>query len=286
MSILVLGGTGMVGTLVTERLLALGLHADVATREPAHARALPNGARAVRFQFEHARAEDFAGHERVFCLVPRGVTLSPEAGASFFEATVEARVARVVLMTGLGVDRAVGSMLHQLERALVASGLAHAIVRPNYVLQSFCAGPLRESLVRRSEIVVPVGDASISFVDARDVAEVAVAMLRDDRSPASALDLTGPAAITYAEIAEAMTETLGRPIHVRTLSEDDARDELARAGMARQAIETRLGLLSLARRGAFAEVTSDALRVLGHAPRTMRAFVHDYAASWREETSE
>lgn len=284
MNCFVIGGTGTVGALVVGRLASLGHRVHVATRDPARIGALPEGGRAVAFQLERVSAADFAGVDRVFCMVPRGVALSRDQEASLVSALSGARVTRVVLMTGLGVDRALGSPLHRLEGALRQSGLAHAIVRPNYIFQNLCAGVLREGIVRRDEIAVPVGDGLISFVDARDVADVAAAALLDDRTGDPAFDLTGPAAVSHGDLATAIGRAVGRAIRYRPLSDDEARVELAAAGMPSHAIEARLGFLALARRGLFASVSTDVERVLGRPPRGLASFAADHVLSWSKET--
>lgn len=283
MRCLVIGGTGTVGVLVARRLATLGHQVVVGTREPSRARELPRGATAVAFHLQEPSAAALAGVERAFCLVPRGVALSSGQELALLASLAAARVARVVLMTGLGVDRAVGSPLHRLEGALRHSGLPHAIVRPNYLFQNFCSGVLWEGIVRRDEVAVAAGEARISFVDARDVAAVAAAALLDDREPHQALDLTGPAAVSHEEIAAAIGRAAGRTIRHRPLTEDQARVELAAAGLGSQAIEARLGFLALARRGWFAPVRPDVERVLGQAPRSLEAFAADHAATWRRE---
>jgi uncharacterized protein YbjT (DUF2867 family) len=186
-------------------------------------------------------------------------------------------------MTGLGVDRAVGSPLHRLEEALRQIAIPHAIVRPNYMFQNLSGGALREGIVHRDEIALPAGDARISFVDARDVGEVAAHALLDDREDQVALDLTGPAAISYSDIAAAIGRAVQRPVRYRGLSDDEARAELSAAGMASDAIEARLGFLALAKRGLLAAVTNDVERSLGRAPRTLESFVADHVPAWSKE---
>lgn len=282
MTCLVIGGTGTVGRHVVSRLAALGHPVVVATREPA--RVVPP-VRARALQLEDLTATSFAGVERVFCMVPRALTAAREHHAALVAALAAAGVARVVLMTGFGVDRAVGSPLHALEDAIRNRGIPHAFVRPNYLFQSFAAGGLREGIARRDEVVAGVGDGRISFVDARDVGEVAAAALLDDREPARAFELTGPAAVAHAEIADAIGRAAGRVIHYRPQSEADVRAELAAAGHAPSAIAARLGFLALARDGQLARVTDDVARVLGRPPRTLEDFAADHRDAWRSEVA-
>lgn len=283
MNVLVLGGTGNVGSLVARRLLSLGHSIRIASRDPSRIGTLPVGATAAAFHLDRAVPADFDGHDRVFCLLPRGVVLSDGQRTALFAAMSVAGVRRVVLLSGLGADRATGSALHLLEQALRESGLAHAVVRPNYMFQNLCVGALREGLVHRDEIALPAAAARISFVDGQDVAEVAVEAMLDGRDEAEAFDLTGPAAVGYADIAAAIGGVVGRPIRYRSLSDDEARAELSAAGLAPEAIEARLGFSALARRGLLAAVTPDVSRVLGRAPTGLEQFAADHVSVWSRE---
>ena len=100
---------------------------------------------------------------------------------------------------------------------------------------------------------------------------------------AEAFDLTGPAAVGYADIATAIGGVVGRSIRYRSLSDDEARAELSAAGLAPEAIEARLGFAALARRGLLAAVTADVSRVLGRVPTGLGRFVADHASSWSPE---
>lgn len=284
MDCFVIGGTGTVGASLVRRLAALGHCVRVGTRRPEHVGKLPAQARAVVFDLDLVRDADFVGVDRVFCMVPRGVASTPERGAQLFLTLRRAGVAHVVLMTGLGVDKAVGSPMQRFEASLRESRLPHTIVRPNYIFHNFCAGPLREGIVRRDEIAVAVGDARVAFVDARDIAEVAAAALIDDVWAGRAFDLTGPSAVSHAEIAAAIARAVQRPILFRALSDAEARIELAAAGLPPERIEARLSFLAIARRGLLAEVSPDVQTVLGRAPRSLHTFATDHASDWLKES--
>lgn len=283
MNCLVVGGTGAVGSLVVHHLVSLGHRVRVATRDPDRVKSLPDGALAVPFSLEHVRVEDFVGNDRVFCMMPRGVELTSEQQQSLFYTMSEAFVKRVVLMTGLGVDRAVGSPLYQLESALEQSNLSYAIVRPNYMFQNFCSGDLQQGILERNEIAVPLGDSTISFVDARDVARVASIALVDVHWKNEAYDLTGPSSVSHGEIAEAISRAARRSVCYRPVSSEVARVEMLRSGMASEVVEKRLGFLELARRGLFAAVSLDVERVLGKKASGLNSFVDDYAHRWAKE---
>ncbi len=142
-----------------------------------------------------------------------------------------------------------------------------------------------EGITRRDEIAQPAGSARISFVDARDVADVAVALLLEDRRAEGAFDLTGATAFTDDDVAAAIARVMQRPIRYRAPSDDEARVERDADGQTGAAIEARLGFMSVARRGVFSVVTPDAERVLGRPQRAPDAFASDQVGVWRKEVA-
>jgi uncharacterized protein YbjT (DUF2867 family) len=276
----VIGGTGRLGAMLTDQLASRGHDVRVATRSPKRRMSLPAGASAVAFDLRAPSAAALRGVDRVFCIMPRGVALAVAEERALLAALASEDVSRVVLVTGLGVDRAPSSPLYRLEAAFAQSALAHAVLRPNYMMQNLCASPLCEAIAEEHEIALAAGDARVSYIDARDVAEVAARAMIDDAWPHGALDLTGGESVDYHQIAEAITRHLGVTIRYRSLTEDEARAELERSGTEHETIAARLGFASLTRRGAFAPVTDAVQRVLGRAPRTLDDFVREHVRCW------
>ncbi|MBL8938685.1 MAG: NAD(P)H-binding protein [Archangium sp.] len=274
MELLVIGGTGTIGSLLVEELRTRGHAVRVAGRSTGFDLTRPS-----------TWAATFEGVRRCFYLSPRTVPQHAEVGAAVFAALRQARVQRVVNLTGFGVDRAVGTPLFELERELERSGLEYTHVRPNYVMQNLCAGPAWRELVERDELSSVAAEAAISWVDARDIAAVCTAALERDDLVGPGLDLTGPVGVTQAQFASALSNALGRT--VRSVSLDDAagRARLLSQGVPPERIEARLGFLALARTGALAPVSPHVEAVLGRPAISVETFARDYAARWTREVA-
>jgi uncharacterized protein YbjT (DUF2867 family) len=91
-----------------------------------------------------------------------------------------------------------------------ALGIAHTFLRPNLYFQGLLV--FAGSIATEARFYAPIGDATVSAVDVRDIAEVAAAALTEAGHEGATYDLTGPAAITHAQIAAALTSVLGRDI--------------------------------------------------------------------------
>jgi uncharacterized protein YbjT (DUF2867 family) len=121
----------------------------------------------------------------------------------------------------------------------------------------------------------------VSYVDARDVAEAAVEALLGDGHDGRIYTLTGPAAITHAEIAAEIAVASGRPVEYVAVSEDDARENLEARGLEEPLLGAVLELWAQQRAGALAEVTPDVEQLIDRPPTSFAQFARDHAAAWR-----
>jgi uncharacterized protein YbjT (DUF2867 family) len=280
MKVLVLGGTGNVGRPLALELVTRGVPVRVASRGSGHG--LPPGAELARVELDDPAtfAAALEGVDRVFFMSRTGEARPLEVGLSMLKAMQLAGVRHVVDMTGLGVERNEALPLRQLELAFERSGLSWTHLRPNFFFQNFCAGALRAGLLERDELAVAVGEARISFVDARDIAAVALEALLDRSLAGRGLAITGAVGVTHHDIAQAIGEATGRPIRFRALTDDQARVDLAATGLSSERIEARLRFLALAKTGALAASSPDVAEVLARPPISLQTFARDHAACW------
>ena len=117
-----------------------------------------------------------------------------------------AGVERVVLLSGRGEDGA-----RAAEEIVRASAIASTIVRASWFSQNFTEGMLADS-VAAGYVAIPAGDRREPFVDVGDVADVAVAALTDDGHEGRVYEVTGPELLTFADVAEQVSQAWGRPV--------------------------------------------------------------------------
>jgi uncharacterized protein YbjT (DUF2867 family) len=215
----VIGGTGKLGRLVVARLLAQRRHVAVLTRRPAAARALLGPAVTIL----EGNLVDRAGlgamlsrGDRVFLLSPIAENLA-SLQISLIAAAAAAGVARLVKISGSdwtfrppGVSFS-GSAHQAIEDALASSGIPHVAIRPNAWMQ-VALGQIIEQAIAGS-IPWPYGDAAIDYIDANDIAEVAVSALTSDRLPDGPLVLTGSEAFDGEGIARIAGHIAGVAVH-------------------------------------------------------------------------
>lgn len=156
-------------------------------------------------------------------------------------------------------------------------GIGHVVLRPNLFLQGLLAfAPL---VAATGRFGAPIGDAAVSAVDVRDIADAAAAVLTGAGSDGAVHDLTGPRAVTHAEIAAALAEATGHPVSFDDLAPEAfaaALDGVLPPWQAAGLVEDYAHYA----RGEAARV-DDAVAVLtGHPARTLEEFARDHVAAF------
>ncbi|MFC4907234.1 NAD(P)H-binding protein [Actinomadura gamaensis] len=262
---LVLNGTGKTGRRVAERLAGRGVPVRVASRS-AETRfdwtdettwpAALDGVRAVYLAY----APDLA------------VPGAPKAIAAFCEAAVEAGVRRLVLLSGRGESEA-----EVCEDIVRGCGTDWTIVRAAWFFQNFTESDFA-GYVRAGHLALPVGDVPEPFVDADDIADVAVAALTEDGHRGRLYELTGPRALTFAEAMGEISELTGSEVGYGTLTPDEFTAALEGAGVPAEEVAFLAYLFTTLFDGRNERPADGVRRALGREPRDFRDFVREAAA--------
>ena len=206
--VLVLGGTGKTGRRVVERLTARGVPTRVGSR-----------AADPPFDWEApatwAPALQGAGAAYISYFPDLAVPGAPEAVRSFAEVALEHGVRRLVLLSGRGEEEA-----QRAERAVQDTGAEVTVVRCAWFMQNFSEGYLLEPILG-GEVALPADDQLEPFVDADDIADVAVAALSDDRHIGEVYELTSPRLMTFADAVAEIAQASGRDIRYLPISVQD-----------------------------------------------------------------
>ncbi|HEY0659892.1 MAG TPA: NAD(P)H-binding protein [Lysobacter sp.] len=261
---LVLGGTGKTGRRVVERLRARGVPVRV-------------GSRGGETPFDWNDAATWASaldnvHAAYVSFHPDlAVPGAPETIAAFARQAVASGTRRLVLLSGRGEHEA-----QRAEQELQASGAAWTIVRCSWFMQNFDEGHFADAL-RAGELALPVGDVREPFVDADDIADVAVAALTDPRHIGQCYELTGARLLTFAEAVAAIARASGRDLRYAQLSMAEFEDDARGQGVPADFVEFLRYLFTEVLDGRNAQLTDGVQRVLGRPPRDFATFARDAA---------
>jgi uncharacterized protein YbjT (DUF2867 family) len=164
-----------------------------------------------------------------------------------------------------------------VEGALVNSTAGWTFVRPNLILQAYI--PFAPA-IEHGLLQAPIGDAPVSVVDARDIAAVAAAALTEDGHVGKTYTVTGPAAVTHAEIAKELGAAIGRPVRFESVPPEAFLPVLTGAGMPKWQAEGLVEDYAHYDRGEASAVSPDVAQVTGTSARSLQDFAHDYAQAF------
>ncbi|WP_445288863.1 NmrA family NAD(P)-binding protein [Variovorax atrisoli] len=287
--ILVTGATGRLGQLLVPRLLARGARVRALTRHPARANGLrAQGAETAVGDFDDGdslrRALDGVSH--LFLLSPITPTLAGQQIA-VIEAAAAAGVERIVKLSGSHwtiepPGRSLSGDAHrEIEGVLRRSGIAHRVLRPNAWMQVMLARVAAE-LAAGDALHAPPGDPKVAFIDARDIADVAVEALLEQpvagAASAAPWVLTGGSAVGYKEIARIASRLTGRRIVATPLSAQAQQQRQAANAPSHYIARVHAEFAALIAAGEAEPTTGTVAEVLGRPPRTVEAFLEETVA--------
>jgi uncharacterized protein YbjT (DUF2867 family) len=264
--VLVVNGTGKTGRRVVDRLRARGVPVRVGSRgaEPP-------------FDWEDPTTwvPALRGTEAAYISYYPDLAAPGAADAilAFSELAVENGTRRLVLLSGRGEEEAQRS-----EKALERSGADWTVVRCSWFMQNFSESYFLEPLLA-GELALPADEVPEPFVDADDIADVAVAALTDDRHARRLYELTGPRVLRFDEAVAEIARASGRPTRYVPLTIEQFSGGMAEAGVPEEVILLLGYLFTEVLDGRNAHVTDGVQRALGREPRDFSDYARDAAAA-------
>ncbi|MBV1868196.1 MAG: SDR family oxidoreductase [Marinosulfonomonas sp.] len=281
--IVIFGATGTIATPLIEALQAKGEEIRAVTSNPANT----EGLRAKGCDVAIADFTDPAslvqacnGADKAFLVTPADVDMR-QWKANAIEAAKKAGVRHVVMSTGLGASPKAGLVLGQWhshsQELLKASGMEWTLVQPTYFMQNLLWQA--ENIAANNVYMDDLGGA-VSWVDARDIADVAALALTGEGQNEKAYGLTGPEGLSGEQIAALLSEVTGRKIAVQAVTPEQSRAGMAAAGMAPVVVDAMLELTALAPKGYLGAVDPTIENVLGRPARSFEQFIRDHATAF------
>ncbi|RZS79942.1 uncharacterized protein YbjT (DUF2867 family) [Motilibacter rhizosphaerae] len=269
-SIAVTGATGRLGGRVARRLEAAGAQQLLLVRDPSRAPKL-SGAEVAEASFSDPAAVT-AALEGVPTVLMVSASEDRERLAqhtTFVDAAAAAGVEHLVYISFYGAAEdctfTLGRDHWATEQHIRASGTRHTFLRDN-LYADFMPALLGDDGVIRG----PAGDGRVSAVAVDDIADAAAAVLLDPRAHADATySLTGPEALSLAEVAEVLTAQLGRPARYQPETLEEAYASRASYGAPDWQVDAWVSTYTAIANGEVAGVTDDVPRLTGHAATSL-----------------
>jgi len=230
MTILVTGGTGKTGILLSRLLNEANQSVLIASRSGT----APSPYKAVKLDwfndktFENPFKED-SNIDRVYLIVPSILdqlnTIRP-----FIDLSISKGVKRFVLLSGSQAGIGSPPLIGKVHEYLVNIKVDYAVLRPTWFIENF--GTLfYQSIREQNEICSATEDGRIPFVSVEDIAQAAYDALVSKKSPNKDYYIFGPQLFSYEEVARFLTEILGRKISFRRLSLDEEKKVFVGVGL-------------------------------------------------------
>jgi len=283
--ILVIGATGNIGSEVTRQLVAKGVGVRALVRDRAKAEAVL-GMKVQLVAGDLSRPETVAaamdGADKLFLVTPLHLDQIAMKSAAI-QAAKPAGVKHIVMSTGIGAGPDAGVEIGRWhgknQEEVKATGVAYTFLQPTFFMQNMLmfAGTIRE----QGAFYMPLGDSKVSWVDARDIAQVGVVALTEAGHENKDYPITGGEAVSCAEMAAILSDVLGRGVTYVDTPLAAAKEGMMSAGMTEKLADLMNELYALGPAGHLAYVADTVKAVTGRRPRTFRQFVEDHAAAFK-----
>ena len=264
--ILVIGATGKTGSRVLQRLTTLGWPVQRASTS-SDPKFNWNDSTTWKPAFENINAVYVSFYPDL--AMPGTV----EIIKSFTNTAVKSGVKQLVLLSGRGEEEA-----QACEKLIMNSGVDWTIVRASWFCQNFSEGNFLEPILA-GHVALPAGDVGEPFVDADDIADVAVAALTEDGHNKKIYEVTGPRLLTFKEAVQEITKATGRSIEFERVPMNAYASVLQEYGLPKEMILLITYLFTEVLDGRNASLTDGVQQALGRKPTDFSEFVKKAAAT-------
>ncbi len=286
--ILVTGATGLNGKELVRQLSARGVAVRALVRNPARAEAIATLPHVEIVQGDMAQPETLAaslrGVDRAMLISSSDPTML-DVQSNFIDAAKQVGVKHVVKLSGImpELDSAFrfARMHGEIEKRLEASGMAFTHLRAGEFMPAY----FRQipNIIAKGAIFLPMEEARIASIHVGDIAELAARVLTGAGHEGKIYPLTGPQALTMAEVAEKLSAATGNTIRYVNVPPEAARQAQLAAGMPPFLADALFELFAERRNGKEAKVWPDAAALLGRRPTSFDEFARRNAAIFRGE---
>jgi uncharacterized protein YbjT (DUF2867 family) len=284
--ILITGATGNVGSAVLDNLGTT----DVGLRALAHDE---SKARSLRDRGVEAIVGDFLQPETlspalegvgtvllVTPIHPEQVTQASNVIKAAKESGNDLRIVRLSVHQAFHQAPARNSRQHaEIEDELASSGLPYTLLRPTTFMQNTLMAA--RTVASEGRIYQPFKDGRLGMIDARDIGEVAAKVLAEEGHEGKVYTLTGPAAISFYDVAQALSEVLGKEVSYVPIPLEKAKEAMLDMGLSEWRADVLIEYAKAHSEGYSNFTTEDAEQLTGHPATSYKEFATDFERVFR-----
>jgi uncharacterized protein YbjT (DUF2867 family) len=162
-----------------------------------------------------------------------------------------------------------------IEDALASSGLPYTVLRPQSFMQNTLMAA--STVATQGKIYQPMKDGRLGMIDARDIGAVAARVLTEEGHDGQIYTLTGPAAISFHDVARILSGILGREVSYLSVSLDKAKETMLARGLSEWLADTLTEYANAHSAGYSDWTTDDVERLTDHRATPYQQFAKDFA---------
>lgn len=275
MKILLMGATGNAGTEAIKALQSKGIRPTAAVRDIAKAKAkLGEDVDYVHFDYTDPKTFGPAldGVNKLFFIAPPG-SKDPAIVREITKVAKEKKVDFLLFQSGRTSGSVEGKPLNQIEKDLRSGDSNTCIIRPAWYMQNFhtwCGTTLEDN-----ELCLPTGEGKVAMIDLQDLGAAIAEILSTEGHEGKDYALTGSEALDHGEVAAQLSESTGRNIVYRDLSDEDYVSKMVEKGWTEYGAKYSVWLFNRVKGGSEEVISDDFQALVGRAPRTFRQFAKE-----------
>lgn len=282
--ILITGATGNIGAELAKKLSGGKQTVRAFVRSGSHAQTIAFPGIEL-FEGDFNKPETFTpaldGVDRLFLLIPSSAQVEQQQ-RNFVDAAKGAKVRHIVKLSQFKADEHAPGRFQRyhavVERHILDSGISYTFLRPNLFMQGLLN--FRSTISSQGAFYAPAGDAKVSVVDVRDIASIAAKALTESGHEGKAYDITGPEALTHAEMAHQLSQAVGKSIQYVNIPPAAMREALLGFGMPAWQADGLVEDYDHYRRGEASEVAPTVRDLTGKDATRFSQFAKDYTGSF------
>lgn len=269
--ILITGGTGKTGQLVARQLALRGIGTRIAARNPSSPDQL-------RFEWNDpaTHVPALKGIGAVYLVAPTDQTEHLSVMRPFLERAVAQVPGRLVLLSASSLEEG-DPMMGEVHAWLAAHAPLWTVLRPTWFMQNFTTRH-RYSILEEGCLYSATGDGRVPFIDAADIAAVATEALTSSTLACGEHVLTGSEALTYDEVASAISASIRIPVRHCRLSVSELAARYAASGIPSSYALTLAGMDGAIAAGSENRITLEVERITGRPANSFARFLEGQSA--------
>jgi uncharacterized protein YbjT (DUF2867 family) len=282
MKVFVYGGSGLVGGHLIKELQKNGHEVWAGSRKPESQKKESNltwvyaDSKETKKGLEILEAVDAA-----YFLSPPGETNQYEILSPWIEKAKQVGLKKLVLMTAMGVDHAPPEApFRKTEILLEGAGIPWNIIRPNWFMQNFNSFWIA-GIKQDGKIYFPGGNATVSFIDARDIASVASVLLTTNDFVNQAITLTGKESLDHVQVSKYISFVSGKNIEYVDVDPKVFESSLVSAGLSKDYAAFLVMIAGALKEGFASPIIDSVQKITGKEPVTFQKYAEDHVSFWK-----